>query len=265
MQSNAVQSWCNAAMLGYLTPTAEDAGPKMPQPRYWTLCGFGGLIQCKRVYIGCFFLCFGLDFWTINDYYSSLFHSFHSFTLQFRKLLYCIYTYPFKMQFTTAFIASLLSGAALARSIPTLVARGYPGLDDVQSRNADAAIGEVRAEGLGRQACLAVISTALQESTLHIYANPAVPESLNYPHDLEGGDQDSIGMFQQRPEFYPDIAADMDAAGSTRQFLAVMKGIQGWETMEISALDQAVQRAEAGNLYAQRIPLATQVCDAAGF
>ncbi|KAI1420524.1 peptidase M23B [Xylaria sp. FL1777] len=140
----------------------------------------------------------------------------------------------------------------------------YPGLDDVQSRNAAAAIGEVRAEGLNRQACLAVISTALQESTLHIYANNAVPASLNYPHDLVGGDQDSVGMFQQRPEWYPDIAKDMSAAGSTSQFLAVMVTISGWQTMEVSALDQAVQKAEAGNLYAQRIPLATQVCDAAG-
>ncbi|KAF2962922.1 hypothetical protein GQX73_g10649 [Xylaria multiplex] len=140
----------------------------------------------------------------------------------------------------------------------------YPGLDDVQSRNAAAAIGEVRAEGLNRQACLAVISTALQESTLHIYANNAVPESLNYPHDIVGGDQDSVGMFQQRPQWYPDIAKDMSAAGSTSQFLAAMVTIPGWQTMEISALDQAVQKAEAGNLYAQRIPLATQVCDAAG-
>lgn len=72
-------------------------------------------------------------------------------------------------------------------------------------------------------------------------------------------------MFQQRAQFYPDIGTDMSAAGSTRQFLAVMKGIAGWQTMEVSALDQAVQRAEAGNLYAQRLPLANQVCSAAGF
>lgn len=69
----------------------------------------------------------------------------------------------------------------------------YPGLDATQSRNARAAIGEVKKEGLGRHACLAVISTPLQESTLHIYANPAVPASMNYPHDLVGGDQDSVG------------------------------------------------------------------------
>lgn len=72
-------------------------------------------------------------------------------------------------------------------------------------------------------------------------------------------------MFQQRPEYYPDIAADMSAAGSTHQFLAVMKQVPNWQTMEVSALDQAVQRAEAGNLYAQRLPLANQVCSAAGF
>lgn len=76
---------------------------------------------------------------------------------------------------------------------PTGGGGDYPGLDSVQSRNARDAIGEVRAEGLNRAACLAVISTALQESTLHIYGNPVVPASMGYPHDLEGGDQDSVG------------------------------------------------------------------------
>ena len=72
-------------------------------------------------------------------------------------------------------------------------------------------------------------------------------------------------MFQQRPQWYPDIAADMSASGSTRQFLTAMKAVPGWETMEVSALDQEVQKAEAGNLYAQRLPLANDVCTAAGF
>lgn len=98
------------------------------------------------------------------------------------------------MQFTLAFVAGLMStGGAFAAAVP-VEARGYPGLNDVQSRNAMAAIGEVRAEGLNRQACLAVISTALQESELQIYANPRVPASMNYPHDKVGGDQDSVGM-----------------------------------------------------------------------
>lgn len=70
-------------------------------------------------------------------------------------------------------------------------------------------------------------------------------------------------MFQQRPQWHPNIAADMSAAGSTRQFLAAMKRVPNWQNTEISALDQAVQKAQAGNLYAKRIPLAQQVCTAA--
>lgn len=72
-------------------------------------------------------------------------------------------------------------------------------------------------------------------------------------------------MFQQRPEWYPNIAVDMDPAGSTGQFLDAMKQVNGWEWMEVSALCQQVQKAEAGNLYGQRIPEATQICNEAGF
>lgn len=99
------------------------------------------------------------------------------------------------MQLIATLSVGLMPLAALGYSIPKISARGYPGLNDVQSRNAEAAISEVRAEGLNRQACLAVISTALQESELQIYANPTVPESLNFPHDQVGGDQDSVGTF----------------------------------------------------------------------
>ncbi len=195
------------------------------------------------------------------------------------------------MQLTTALVAGLLSATALARSVP----RAYPGINEEQSRNAGAAIWQVRNYRLGRQACLAVISTALQESELEVYANPRVPESYKYPHNREGGDQDSVGksrtrvapsplpssklrrsrpltcpfsqtgMFQQRKAYYPDIAADMDPARSTGQFLDAMLRVPGWQNMEISQLDQAVQHAEAGNLYGQRIPLATRICNAAGF
>lgn len=201
------------------------------------------------------------------------------------------------MQLITALMTVLLSATALARSVP----RAYPGINEEQSRNAGAAIWQVHNYKLGRQACLAVISTALQESELEVYANPRVPESYNYPHNRVGGDQDSVGksrtrapfrpppflflwpysslqsaspltcsfsqtgMFQQRKAYYPNIAADMDPARSTGQFLDAMLRVPGWEHMEISRLDQAVQHAEAGNLYGKRIPLATRICNAAGF
>jgi hypothetical protein len=40
--------------------------------------------------------------------------------------------------------------------------------------------------------------TARQESDIKVLANPNVPASFNYPHDGQGSDHDSVGIFQQR-------------------------------------------------------------------
>ena len=50
-----------------------------------------------------------------------------------------------------------------------------------------------------KRACLVAIATAQQESNIRVLANTGVPESYNYPHDGEGKDHDSVGIFQQRP------------------------------------------------------------------
>ena len=75
-------------------------------------------------------------------------------------------------------------------------------------------MGEVGAKGVGTQGCLAGIATAITESSILVYANDGVPDSLNYPHDAVGSDHDSIGIFQQRASIYTDVAADMDPAQS---------------------------------------------------
>ncbi|KAL2163601.1 hypothetical protein VTH06DRAFT_5659 [Thermothelomyces fergusii] len=139
-----------------------------------------------------------------------------------------------------------------------------PGLDSVQTRNARAIIAQADSEGVGRQGCLAVVATALVESGIRVLANPNVPESLNYPHDGLGTDHDSIGIFQQRAIYYPDIAADMDPARSAAQFLAKMKTISGWQTMDVGQLCQKVQVSAYPDRYGQRVPEATQICEAAG-
>ncbi|KAL2151472.1 hypothetical protein VTH82DRAFT_6570 [Thermothelomyces myriococcoides] len=139
-----------------------------------------------------------------------------------------------------------------------------PGLDAVQTRNARAIIGEASNEGVGRQGCLAVVATALVESNIRVLANENVPESLNYPHDGVGSDHDSVGIFQQRAIYYPDIAADMDPARSAAQFLAKMKSISGWQTMDVGQLCQKVQVSAYPERYGQRVPEATEICEAAG-
>lgn len=174
------------------------------------------------------------------------------------------------MYFSTALLTGLVASVALARGVPQFSRRANStgpigSLDATQSKNAQAIMAETKKEGLPKQACLAAIATALQESSLLVYANNAVPASLSQPHDIVGGDQDSVGLFQQRPDFYPNVAADMDPAQSTAQFFTGMKAVGGWQTMDVSTLCQTIQKAQAGNLYGQRVAEARTICQAGGF
>ncbi|EPS31839.1 hypothetical protein POX_d05969 [Penicillium oxalicum] len=139
-----------------------------------------------------------------------------------------------------------------------------PGLSATQSQHARDIIAEAKREGLGLQGCSAGIATALVESSILIYANNAVPASLNYPHDAVGSDHDSIGIFQQRAMYYPNIAADMDAAKSAAQFFQKMKSISGWQTMAIGTLCQKVQVSAYPDRYAARAADAQNICKAGG-
>nr|8B2H_A Chain A, SH3b domain-containing protein [Thermothielavioides terrestris] len=139
-----------------------------------------------------------------------------------------------------------------------------PGLNSVQSSHARAIIGEAKKEGVGRHGCEAGIATALVESNILIYANKAVPASLKYPHDAVGSDHDSVGIFQQRAKYYPNIAADMDPARSAAQFFAKMKGIKGWQSMAVGTLCQKVQGSAYPDRYAKRVSEATKICQAGG-
>ncbi|GLI73529.1 hypothetical protein PoHVEF18_001747 [Penicillium ochrochloron] len=139
-----------------------------------------------------------------------------------------------------------------------------PGLSATQSKHARAIIGEAKSEDLGLHGCAAGIATALVESNILIYANKDVPSSLNYPHDAVGSDHDSVGIFQQRAMFYPDIAADMDAAKSAAQFFKKMKNISGWKSMAVGTLCQKVQGSAYPTRYAERVAEAEKICNAGG-
>nr|WJZ50374.1 GH184 muramidase [Trichocladium asperum] len=139
-----------------------------------------------------------------------------------------------------------------------------PGLNAVQSKHAKAIVGQAKKDGVGRHGCEAGIATALVESTMYVYANNKVPKSLNYPHDRVGSDYDSVGIFQQRAIYYPNIAADMDPARSAGQFFAKMKGVSGWKTMAVGKLCQKVQVSAYPDRYAQQVSKATKICAAAG-
>lgn len=88
---------------------------------------------------------------------------------------------------------------------------------------------------------------------------------MNYPHDAVGSDHDSVGIFQQRAMYYPNIAADMDAALSARQFFKKMKGIKGWKSMAVGKLCQKVQVSAYPDRYAAKVSQASKICKAGGY
>ena len=53
---------------------------------------------------------------------------------------------------------------------------------------------------VGRDGIVIALMAALTESTLRLLSNTsAYPDSANYPNDGDGGDHDSLGLFQMRP------------------------------------------------------------------
>lgn len=54
----------------------------------------------------------------------------------------------------------------------------------------------------------------------------------------------------------------MNAADSAEQFFAVMKGISGWQTMDVGTLCQEVQRSAYPDRYAANVPAAESICSA---
>lgn len=84
---------------------------------------------------------------------------------------------------------------------------------------------------------IVAVAAALQESRLR---------NVNY------GDRDSLGLFQQRPsQGWGRQAQIMNPSYATLQFYQHLLTIPGWERMSINDAAQAVQRSGLPNAYAQ--------------
>jgi hypothetical protein len=97
----------------------------------------------------------------------------------------------------------------------------------------------VSAVGISRhvpqRAIMIALATAWQESKLH---------------NLDAGDRDSIGLFQQRPSQgwgTPDEIADPRYAA--QRFYGALLKVEGWETMRVTDAAQAVQRSAHPEAY----------------
>jgi hypothetical protein len=109
-------------------------------------------------------------------------------------------------------------------------------LEPEQATNAAtiAAVGLRR--GLPPHAVTVALATALQESKLH---------------NLEYGDRDSVGLFQQRPSQGWGTAAQIrDPRYAAGRFYARLVTIRGWQTLPVAEAAQLVQRSADGSAYA---------------
>jgi len=120
----------------------------------------------------------------------------------------------------------------------------------------------VHALDLPKRACIVAIATAQQESGIRVLANTGIPASYNYPHDGEGHDHDSVGIFQQRPG-WGTVQDRMDPGKSADKFLNRLKTVKNWQSLSIAQAAQKVQVSAFPDAYAKWENLATNVCNEA--
>ncbi|WP_328617276.1 C40 family peptidase [Amycolatopsis sp. NBC_00355] len=105
----------------------------------------------------------------------------------------------------------------------------------------------VQQRRLPRRAAVLAIATAMVESGLR---------------NLDYGDRDSVGVFQQRPsQGWGTRAQILDPVYATGKFLDVLVALPGWDTMAPGRAEQAVQRSGFPDRYAPRESAAAAIVD----
>jgi hypothetical protein len=108
-------------------------------------------------------------------------------------------------------------------------------LDQAQNATTIAAVG--KRQGLPDHAVTVALATAMQESKLR---------------NLDYGDLDSLGLFQQRPSqgwgTAEQVMSPDYAAGA---FYAKLTAVSGWQTLDVTDAAQRVQRSGVPSAYAR--------------
>lgn len=158
--------------------------------------------------------------------------------------------------FVACGLAVLLFVAALGRMLPQQMntrpcqvladsSSTQAGLSEQQRRNARiiAAVGKTM--GVPPEGWVVAVATAMQESRLR---------------NLDYGDRDSLGLFQQRPSMGWGTPAQVtDPRYAARQFYERLRRIDGWQSLQLTLAAQRVQRSAFPHAYQQWADLARLV------
>ncbi|MGI5126428.1 C40 family peptidase [Pseudonocardia sp. CA-107938] len=111
------------------------------------------------------------------------------------------------------------------------------GFSAEQTANARAIVEVGRAMGVPARGWTVALATAMQESTLR---------------NLDHGDRDSLGLFQQRPSMGWGTPAQVrDPAYAARKFYEGLLKVDGWEALPVTVAAQRVQRSAFPAAYAK--------------
>jgi len=154
-------------------------------------------------------------------------------------------------------VVATVVGVRLGRGRPTptpapgCVARAGSREVDVDGEQAGNAAGIAAValrRGLPRRAVVVALATAFQESKLR---------------NVDYGDADSLGLFQQRPSQGWGTAAQVrDPAYATGAFFDALLRIPGWQQLPVTVAAQRVQRSAYPDAYALHEPAAAVLADA---
>ncbi|GAA1486459.1 M23 family metallopeptidase [Brachybacterium fresconis] len=127
-------------------------------------------------------------------------------------------------------------------------------------------------DGVTRDGLVIALMAALTESTLRMLSNTSVyPESADYPNDGDGSDNDSLGLFQMRPQSgWGTVAELMDPTYQAQAFFGGPTGpnhpsprglldIPGWEQMDKGEAAQAVEVSAYPDRYRNYEPVAETI------
>jgi hypothetical protein len=138
---------------------------------------------------------------------------------------------------TVVIIRSLGDGIKLPTIGPECIVRadGEVTLDTVQMANAATITAVGLRQKMPERAVVIALATALQESKLE---------------NLDTGDRDSVGLFQQRPsQGWGTPTKIQDPRYAADRFYTALKRVKGWKNMRVTDAAQRVQRSAYPHAY----------------
>lgn len=144
-----------------------------------------------------------------------------------------------------ALVAALLiiDGNQTSPTCVTTVATGSGALNAQQYANATTITRVAEQLSLPSRAAVIAVATAMQESGLY---------------NLDHGDRDSLGLFQQRPsQGWGSPAQILNPTYASAVFYGHLIAVPGWQTLPVTVAAQDVQRSAFPDAYARWEALAT--------